>query len=118
MRLLSAHFVQMALGLSENSTDRECVVSERTFYDFRKKFQEVDGPWLVALSITSYLCDMYSVEVEVVHFDSSDVRSNVKNLSSRGRTFPGVPLLRRKGVPEGVPGGGGRVGPGDPDQVR
>jgi hypothetical protein len=50
-RLRSDIFVQMALDLPEIPTDDERFLSERTWYDFRKKLQEADGPWLAALSI-------------------------------------------------------------------
>ncbi|MDR1314200.1 MAG: transposase [Deltaproteobacteria bacterium] len=107
-RLKSDVCVQMALGLPENPTDKECVVSERTYYEFRKKFLEANGPWLAALSITRHLCEVYCVEAEIVRLDSSDVRSNVKGPPHQGRAFPGVPLLLREGAREGAPVGGAR----------
>jgi hypothetical protein len=86
-RLKSDNFVQMGLGIPENPTDNECIVSERTFCDFRKKFKEVDRPWLAALSITKHFSGVYCVKVEVVRLDSTPVRSNVKDLATRGALF-------------------------------
>ncbi|MDR1313974.1 MAG: hypothetical protein LBQ12_09830 [Deltaproteobacteria bacterium] len=86
-RLASDMFVQMALNLPENPTDRERVVSERTRYDFRKKFQEAGGPRLAALSLTSRLNNLYCVEAKAVRLDSSDVRSDAKGLAAGGALF-------------------------------
>ncbi|MDR1080143.1 MAG: transposase, partial [Deltaproteobacteria bacterium] len=86
-RVRSDTEVHRALGLGCDPSDRKCVISENTFYDFRDKFPEVDGPWHAAMLTTKHFCQTYSAEVKVVRFDSTDVRSNIRDLNTRGALF-------------------------------
>jgi hypothetical protein len=63
------------------------VISERTFHDFRDKFVEVDGPCLAALLTTKHFCETNCVEVKVIRLDSTDVRSDIRDLNIGGALF-------------------------------
>jgi hypothetical protein len=86
-RVRSDTDVHRALGLGCDPSDRECVISESTFYDFRDKFPEVDGPRRAALLTTKHFCQMYCVEVKVVRYDSTYVMSNIRDLNTGGALF-------------------------------
>ncbi|MDR1035407.1 MAG: hypothetical protein LBT40_02170 [Deltaproteobacteria bacterium] len=72
--------IHRALGLPENPTDADIMFSVRTFYQFMKNFQEVDGPSQAFLKITLFILKKFNVDVRIVRMDSTDVESNIRDL--------------------------------------
>jgi hypothetical protein len=99
---------QWALGLPENPTNECCLLKEKSFYDFRNKFVDIDGPPLGAKAIVSNFCKEHCTKIKIVRLDATYVLPNIAN-RSRGGLFQEFLRFSVREHPKAFPEGKGRL---------
>jgi hypothetical protein len=69
-----------------SESDEFCLLKESSFYDFRNKFVDIDGPLLGAKAIVSHFCKEHCTKIKIARLDATYVLPNIAN-RSRGGLF-------------------------------